>query len=94
MHLARLFYNPKPLFLLDDPFSAVDIKTEMAIIGSIKKMQDKRHAFLITTQRHTFLKSADRILYLDKGSIIFDGTYPQFLEASARLMVEEVADVD
>lgn len=94
LHLARLFYNPKPLFLLDDPFSAVDINTEMAIIGSIKKMQAEKHAFLITTQRHTFLKYADRIIYLDKGSIIFDGNYGQFLEASTHLMVEEVADVD
>ncbi len=94
LHLARLFYNPKQLFLLDDPFSAVDINTETAIISSIKKMQEKKHAFLITTQRHTFLKSADRILYLDKGSIIFDGTYPEFLDASTHLMIEEVADVD
>jgi ABC-type multidrug transport system fused ATPase/permease subunit len=94
LHLARLFYNPKPLFLLDDPFSAVDINTEAAIIGSIKKMQERKHAFLITTQRHTFLKYADRILYLDKGSIVFDGSYLQFLEASTHLNVEEVADVD
>jgi ATP-binding cassette, subfamily B, multidrug efflux pump len=94
LHLARLFYNPKPLFLLDDPFSAVDINTEIAIIASIKKMQAQKHAFLITTQRHTFLKSADRILYLDKGSIVFDGSYPQFLEASAHLMTEEVIDVE
>jgi ATP-binding cassette subfamily B multidrug efflux pump len=94
LHLARLFYNSKPLFLLDDPFSAVDINTEAAIIESIKKMKARQHAFLITTQRHTFLKYADRILFLDKGSIVFDGNYSQFLEASTHLMVEEVADVD
>jgi ATP-binding cassette, subfamily B, multidrug efflux pump len=94
LHLARLFYNPKPLFLLDDPFSAVDINTEAAIIESIKKMKARQHAFLITTQRHTFLKYADRILFLDKGSVVFDGNYSQFLEASTHLMVEEVADVD
>lgn len=82
LHLARLFYNPKDLFLLDDPFSAVDIKTEQAIIESIQKLQTQRYAFLITTQRHSFLKYADRIIYLDQGSIVFDGTYAQFLEKS------------
>jgi ABC-type bacteriocin/lantibiotic exporter with double-glycine peptidase domain len=82
LHLARLFYDPQPLFLLDDPFSAVDINTEAAIIASIQTMQKRQHAFLIATQRHTFLKYADRIVYLDKGSILFDGTYSDYLIAS------------
>lgn len=92
LHLARLFYNPQPLFLLDDPFSAVDIKTEASIISSIEKLKQQHHAFLITTQRHTFLKHADRIVYLNQGSIIFDGTYNDFQEASKQFNFEERAE--
>ena len=93
LHLARLFYNPKPLFLLDVPFSAVDVKTESAIIASLAFMKARKHSFLITTQRHTFLKHADRIVYLEKGSIIFDGTYAQYLDNASRLQFEEEIDV-
>lgn len=78
LNLARLFYKPKPLFLLDDPFSAVDINTEYAITKSILELKLRGHTFLITTQRHTFLKHADRILYLDHGKIVFNGTYTDF----------------
>jgi ABC-type multidrug transport system fused ATPase/permease subunit len=78
LNLARLFYKPKALFLLDDPFSAVDINTEYAITKSILELKKNKHAFLITTQRHTFLKHADRILYLDHGKIVFDGSYEDF----------------
>lgn len=78
LHLSRLFHHPRPLFLLDDPFSAVDVNTEAAIIDSIQKLKKENYAFLITTQRHTFLKHADRILYLQNGRIVFNGTYQNF----------------
>ncbi len=81
LHISRLFHQPQPLFLLDDPFSAVDIKTEMALIESIKTMRMKNHAFLISTQRHSFLQHVDRVIYMENGRIIFNGTYDEFKQS-------------
>lgn len=80
LNLARLFYNPQPLFLLDDPFSAVDVGTEKKIIDSILELKKQGHSFLVITQRYEFLKSCDRIIYMDQGEIQFSGPYTEFIK--------------
>lgn len=79
LNLARLFYNPLPLFLLDDPFSAVDVGTEKKLIDALFTLKEHGHSFLVITQRYEFLKHCDRIVYLEKGEIKFNGTYSDFI---------------
>lgn len=79
LNLARLFYNPLPLFLLDDPFSAVDVGTEKKLIDALFTLKDQGHSFLVITQRYEFLKHCDRIVYIEKGEIKFNGTYSDFI---------------
>lgn len=80
LNLARLFYNKTPLYLLDDPFSAVDIKTEKALISSLKKLKNEGSTFIVVSQRLSFVKYSDRVILLEKGEIKFNGTYARFLE--------------
>jgi len=80
LNLARLFYNPQPLFLLDDPFSAVDIGTEKKIIDVFLNLKNLGHSFLVVTQRYEFLKSCDRILFMDHGELLFNGSYADFIK--------------
>ena len=79
LNLARLFYNPLPLFLLDDPFSAVDVGTEKKLIDALFTLKDQGHSFLVITQRYEFLNHCDRIVYLEKGEIKFNGLYSDFI---------------
>lgn len=79
LNLARLFYNPLPLFLLDDPFSAVDVGTEKKLIDALFTLKNQGHSFLVITQRYEFLKHCDRIVYLEKGEIKFNGLYADFI---------------
>ena len=79
LNLARLFYNPLPLFLLDDPFSAVDVGTEKKLIDALFTLKEQGHSFLVITQRYEFLKHCDRIVYLEKGEIKFNGAYTDFI---------------
>ena len=79
LNLARLFYNPLPLFLLDDPFSAVDVGTEKKLIDALFTLKNQGHSFLVITQRYEFLKHCDRIVYLEKGEIKFNGAYADFI---------------
>lgn len=79
LNLARLFYNPQPIFLLDDPFSAVDVGTEKKLIQALFTLRKDGHSFLVITQRYEFLKHCDRVIYLEQGEIKFDGAYAEFI---------------
>ncbi|MBC7466354.1 MAG: ABC transporter ATP-binding protein [Bdellovibrio sp.] len=78
--LARQFKNLKKLILLDDPLSAVDISTEYKLIQELIKLRESGHSLLLTTQRFTALQHCDRIVYLQHGEILFDGTSQAFLQ--------------
>ncbi len=78
LNLSRIFFDPKDLILLDDPFSAVDIGTEQKLIQNMLTLKKNGHSFLVTTQRYSFLEHCDRILFLDQGQIRFDGTFVDF----------------
>jgi len=77
--LARQFKNLKPLILLDDPLSAVDISTEHKLIKELIHLKSLGHALVLTTQRFTALEHCDRVVYLQHGKIIFDGSSHEFL---------------
>lgn len=78
LNLSRIFFEPKDLILLDDPFSAVDIGTEEKLIQNMKSLKNAGHSFLVTTQRYSFLNHCDRVLFLDEGQIEFDGPVDEF----------------
>lgn len=76
--LARAIYSGAPILLLDDPFSAVDIATEKEIVEHLKAdYRDK--IVLLFTHRLTAFRHADRILVLDKGAIVEQGTHNELM---------------
>jgi ATP-binding cassette subfamily B multidrug efflux pump len=81
--LARQLMEPKKLFLLDDPLSAVDISTEHRMIQEFLKLKNENCSLLLTTQRFTALPHCDRILFLKNGKIEFDGRSEDFLNNPA-----------
>lgn len=80
LHLARLFFEENPLFLLDDPFSAVDTSTEQHLINALVSLKKSDMGFLVITQRYEFLQHCDRIIFLDDGVIEFDGSYEELIK--------------
>ncbi|HNF98432.1 MAG TPA: ABC transporter ATP-binding protein, partial [Pseudomonadota bacterium] len=76
--LARaLLWQPK-LLILDDPLSAVDAKTESAILQSIEKQAVERSLLLIT-HRVAAAARCQHILVLDQGKVVESGTHEQLL---------------
>jgi ATP-binding cassette subfamily B protein len=76
--LARaLLSNPK-LLVLDDPLSAVDSRTERAILDVIESERTRRSVLLIT-HRVAAAARCDTILVLDRGRIVERGSHAQLL---------------
>ncbi|MBN1610386.1 MAG: ABC transporter ATP-binding protein [Polyangiaceae bacterium] len=71
--LGRAFvYRPRFL-VLDDPLSAVDARTEKAILEAIDRQRSERSLILIT-HRVAAAAHCDRVLVLDQGRIVEQGT--------------------
>ena len=72
LSLARLLMRPANLIILDDVLSAVDHETEQNLIASLL---NTKAALIIASHRPSILVPCDKILVMDKGRIVAQGTY-------------------
>ncbi len=87
--IARaLLVNP-PILILDDATSAIDVKVEQRIHSSLRVLMEGRTT-LIIAHRLSTISLADRVVLLDSGRIIADGTHAELL-ASTPLYSEVLA---
>ena len=76
--LARaLLWEPR-ILVLDDPISAVDARTEAAILDTIGNQAAKRTVILIT-HRVAAAARCDRVIVLDEGRLVEEGTHEELL---------------
>jgi ATP-binding cassette subfamily B protein len=77
--IARtLLVNP-PILVLDDATSAIDVQVELTIHGSLRKLMEGRTT-LIIAHRLSTISLADRVLLMDGGKIVADGTHAELME--------------
>ncbi|KEI70170.1 ABC transporter ATP-binding protein [Endozoicomonas elysicola] len=76
--LARALLADAEILLLDDAFSALDMKTEARILKNLMAMKGKKTIILVT-QRLPELITADHILVLDRGRIIEQGNHDRLM---------------
>ena len=72
--MARALVKEPRILILDDSLSAVDTKTENAILNSLQRVMKDRTS-LIISHRVSSVKLADEILVLDDGQIVQHGTH-------------------
>ena len=77
--IARALIKNPEILILDDSLSAVDAKTETTIIENIQNERAGKTT-IITTHRLSAVQHADRIIVLDSGKIIEEGTHADLLE--------------
>ena len=78
--LARaLVWHPK-ILILDDPLSAVDARTEAAILAAFERQAAARTVILVT-HRIAAASRCDRILVLEEGRVVEQGTHEDLLDA-------------
>lgn len=77
--LARALLREPRVLVLDDPLSAVDAKTEAAILGAIERQAAKCTLVLIT-HRVAAAKRCDRIVVLERGRVIEEGSHDELVQ--------------
>ncbi len=79
--LARSLVPEAPILVLDDVFSAVDAGKEAEILRALRGEVTGRST-LVMTHRLRVAQEADRVIVLDEGRVVEQGTHVELLEAS------------
>nr|WP_299069850.1 ABC transporter ATP-binding protein [uncultured Allomuricauda sp.] len=74
--IARALLKDPRIFLFDDCLSAVDTETEEEILTNLKQLSQNKTT-LIVSHRVSSAKNADKIIVLENGSIIQEGTHEE-----------------
>ncbi|MDY3025668.1 MAG: ABC transporter ATP-binding protein [Candidatus Faecivicinus sp.] len=90
--LARTLAHPRPVLVLDDPFSALDRNTEDAVFRALKAYAQDKIVLLISHRLYHFPKLS-RIVYMEDGRAAV-GAHEEMLKSSAgyRALYESQAD--
>ena len=80
LSIARAIAKKPRIYLFDDSFSALDYKTDVALRRALKAQTDNA-TVIIVAQRISTVLHANRILVLDEGRVVGDGTHAQLLES-------------
>jgi ATP-binding cassette subfamily B protein len=79
LSIARALIRKVPIYIFDDSFSALDLKTDAALRKSLKEnMTDA--AKIIIAQRVSTIMDADQILVLDEGNLVGIGKHAELMK--------------
>src|SRR6201999_1738835 len=81
--IARALLKPAPILLVDEATSALDTENEAAVVDALTADPQPRTR-VIVAHRLASIRHADRVLFLDTGKIVEDGTVDELLTAGGR----------
>ncbi len=80
--IARAFLKDSPILVLDEPTSALDAQTEEALLAALQELVVGRTTFMIA-HRFSTVRLANRILVLDKGCVIEEGSHLELMKTES-----------
>ena len=81
--IARVFHRNSPVLILDEPTASIDAVAEAKIFDNIYKFA-KDKTVIIISHRFSTVRNADRIIVLDKGKIIEQGSHEVLLKNNGK----------
>lgn len=89
--LARAVYSNKDIFLMDDPISALDAEVRKNIFRNLIFGHLKQRTCILVTHAIDFLYMADKVVIMEKGKIVSQGTYK---EVKANEILKKLLEVN
>lgn len=91
--IARAVLRDAPILVLDEPTEGLDSGTAQALMGAVRRLMSGRTVLLIT-HRLADLAEMDRILLIDRGTLVDEGRHDDLLErcASYRQLFDRLGD--
>ena len=77
MEIARVLAQDPTIIILDEATSALDARTEYEVVNAIR---DRGITCIVIAHRLSTIRHCDRILVLDGGQIVEDGTYDELID--------------
>ena len=77
--LARAFVSPSELLFMDEPTGAMDAQTEKQFVARVKDSLEPGQTLMVSTHRPALFELVDRIVVLDKGKVVADGSKAEIL---------------
>ena len=90
MAIARAMMKKPEIYVFDDSFSALDMKTDRQLRENLKKNIGDATVIMVA-QRISTIVDADRILVVDDGQIVGNGTYEELLKSCS--LYREIAEI-
>ena len=81
--IARALVKPAPVLLVDEATSALDTENEAAVVDALTA-EERSRTRVIVAHRLASIRHADRVLFLDGGRIVEDGSIDELLAARGR----------
>lgn len=83
LSLARIFLRDAPIWILDEPTSAIDAESEQEIFRTLQRAREDRITIVVSHRAWT-LRGMDRILVLEGGRTVEQGTYEELVARGGR----------
>jgi ABC-type multidrug transport system fused ATPase/permease subunit len=80
--IARAFLKDAPILILDEPTASLDTLSERALLDTLGRLRQHRTTFVIA-HRLSSVREADRILVLDRGEIVGQGSHEELIASSS-----------
>jgi ABC-type multidrug transport system fused ATPase/permease subunit len=81
--LARFFYRNSPLVIFDEPTASIDAVSEYHIFSKIYNFFEGKTVIIIS-HRFSTVRNADRIIVLDKGEIVEEGSHDELIKLNGK----------